>query len=318
MSQPLGGTAIKPKGWDRSGWEAFRYMIYNPDTGAVLTRTPMSWAKIIVFYCIYYTLLAGFWLACLNIFFLTIEDDKPRWTLDESLIGSNPGVGMKPVMYDEKIDSSMYVFNPNDDDQTPTDKDGEGPKNIDYVKRMEKFLEKYDKKDGLHECTDNSDKNKGKCIFDKSVLGACGTGNFGYMPEGGVIKPCILLKLNKIYGFDPVPVEANNITDYKLMSSGLQDIIKSGENPESVFFDCFGRFAADKEAVQMEYFPSNQAISLKYFPFTGGNYHSPVVAVQLTAKPGQLIHMECRAYYKGVKHNTKDRLGLVQFEIYID
>jgi len=318
MSQPLGGTAIKPKGWDRSGWEAFRYMIYNPDTGAVLTRTPMSWAKIIVFYCIYYTLLAGFWLACLNIFFLTIEDDKPRWTLDESLIGSNPGVGMKPAMYDEKIDSSMYVFNPNDDDQTPTDKDGEGPKNIDYVVRMEKYLEKYDNKKGLHECTDNSDKNKGKCIFDKSVLGACGTKNFGYMPEGGVIKPCILLKLNKIYGFDPVPVEANNITDYKLMSSGLQDIIKSGENPESVFFDCFGRFAADKEAVQMEYFPSNQAISLKYFPFTGGNYHSPVVAVQLTAKPGQLIHMECRAYYKGVKHNTKDRLGLVQFEIYID
>ena len=51
------------------------------------------------------------------------------------MIGSNPGVGIKPVMYDEKIDSSMYVFNPNDDDQTPTDKDGEGPKNIDYVKR---------------------------------------------------------------------------------------------------------------------------------------------------------------------------------------
>jgi len=318
MSQPLGGTAIKPKGWDRSGWEAFRYMIYNPDTGAVLTRTPMSWAKIIVFYCIYYTLLAGFWLACLNIFFLTIEDDKPRWTLDESLIGSNPGVGIKPVMYDEKIDSSMYVFDVSDDDQTPTDKDGEGPKNIDYVVRMQKFLEKYDKTDGLHECTDNNDKNKGNCIFDKSVLGACGTKNFGYMPEDGVIKPCILLKLNKIYGFDPVPVEANNITDYKLMSSGLQDIIKSEAHPDSVFFDCFGRFAADKEAVQMEYFPNNQAISLKYFPFKGGNYHSPVVAVQLTAKPGQLIHMECRAYYKGVKHNTKDRLGLVQFEIYID
>merc|ERR1711988_1326291 len=109
------------------------------------------------------------------------------------------------------------------------DKDGEGPKNIDYVVRMEKYLAKYDNKKGLHECTDNNDKNKGKCIFDKSVLGACGTKNFGYMPEGGVIKPCILLKLNKIYGFDPVPVEANNITDYKLMSSGLQDIIKSGE-----------------------------------------------------------------------------------------
>ena len=44
--QALGGTAIKPVGWDRTGWEAFRYMIYNPDTGEVLTRTPLSWAKV--------------------------------------------------------------------------------------------------------------------------------------------------------------------------------------------------------------------------------------------------------------------------------
>merc|ERR1712037_841607 len=40
--QKLGGTAIKPVGWDRTGWEAFQYMLYNPDTGEVLTRTPLS------------------------------------------------------------------------------------------------------------------------------------------------------------------------------------------------------------------------------------------------------------------------------------
>ena len=55
-----------------------RYMLYDPDTGKVLTRTPMSWFKIITFYCIYYTLLAGFWLACLHVFFLTIPEDTPR------------------------------------------------------------------------------------------------------------------------------------------------------------------------------------------------------------------------------------------------
>merc|ERR1711971_826214 len=44
--QKLGGTAIKPVGWDRTGWEAFQYMLYNPDTGEVLTRTPLSWLKI--------------------------------------------------------------------------------------------------------------------------------------------------------------------------------------------------------------------------------------------------------------------------------
>ena len=37
-AQALGGTAIKPVGWDRTGWEAFKYMLYDPSTGAILTR----------------------------------------------------------------------------------------------------------------------------------------------------------------------------------------------------------------------------------------------------------------------------------------
>ena len=32
---------------------------------------------------------------------------------------------------------------------------------------------------------------------------------------------------------------------------------------------------------------------------------------------GQLIHMECRAYYPGVNHQNKDKLGRVQFEVQI-
>merc|ERR1719317_1224348 len=70
----LGGTAIKPKGWDRKGMEAFKYLLYNPETGEILTRTPLSWAKIIAFYIIYYSCLAGFWAACLCIFFLKRAD----------------------------------------------------------------------------------------------------------------------------------------------------------------------------------------------------------------------------------------------------
>ena len=89
----LGGTAIKPVGWDRTGLEAFKYLLYNPDTGEVLTRTPLSWLKITAFYTVYYTCLAGFWVGCLNIFFLTLPESKmgPRWTMEESIIGTNPG-----------------------------------------------------------------------------------------------------------------------------------------------------------------------------------------------------------------------------------
>ena len=73
----LGGTAIKPK--ERKGWEAVRYIIHNPETGEIFTRTPKSWLLITVFYLIYYSCLAGFWAAMLNIFFLTLEDHQPKW-----------------------------------------------------------------------------------------------------------------------------------------------------------------------------------------------------------------------------------------------
>merc|ERR1711971_634455 len=103
--QKLGGTAIKPVGWDRTGWEAFQYMLWNPDTGEILTRTPLSWLKITVFYCIYYCFLAGFWIACLNVFFATLPEahDGPRWLKEDSIIGVNPGVGLRPRNTDSQI-----------------------------------------------------------------------------------------------------------------------------------------------------------------------------------------------------------------------
>jgi sodium/potassium-transporting ATPase subunit beta len=322
-NQPLGGTAIKPKGWDRSGWESFKYMLYDPDTGKVLTRTPMSWIKIITFYCIYYTLLAGFWLACLHVFFLTIPEDTPRWTLDESLIGSNPGVGMKPIMDDEHIDSSLYILDLGDTSTAPTNKMGEGTKNADIIRRMDLFMERYNNNTGLHECADNNDPNKGNCIFNVDVLEDCAQPNYGFMPTDGKVKPCFFFKLNKIFNFNPEPIMAADLDqpEYEDMSAQLKDTIRAAANPDSVYFDCFGRFPADIEAVTLKYFPSTQSIPLKYFPYTGGNYQSPLMALQVEVSDkhvGQMVHMECRAWYKGVVHNKKDKLGLTQFEIMLN
>lgn len=56
-------------------------------------------------------------------------------------------------------------------------------------------------------------QNKGKCQFDLSSLGECGTSPYGYMPEDETMKPCLFIKLNKIYNFDPKPVDASNLDD---------------------------------------------------------------------------------------------------------
>jgi len=333
--QALGGTAIKPVGWDRTGWEAFRYMLYDPDTGEVLTRTPLSWLKITVFYCIYYSCLAGFWIACLHIFFATLPDiqNGPKWTQTGSLIGINPGVGLRPRNNDKNIDSQMFVLKFGDTNKHPSEREGEGELNADYAERMSKFLEVYNntKMNTVYDIVKR--KNLKYPIFTPTAeLGAaCGEFPYGYVANSThEVAPCIFVKLNTIWGWKPAPyvVSAKTPKELKKHLEGDEGIKKY--NNTNVWIDCQGRYAADKEALEgnIEYFPKSRGLPFKYFPYAGKtknedgsvklNYHPPLVAIQFKPKVlGQLIHIECRAYYKGVNHVTKTKEGLVQFELQI-
>jgi len=323
----LGGTAIKPIGWDRTGWEAFQYMLWNPDTGEVLTRTPLSWLKITVFYCIYYTFLAGFWIACLQIFFTTLPEvaDGPKWKQTGSLIGNRPGVGMRPRNSDKKIDSQMFVLDINDKNLHPSHPDGEGDINADYATRAQKFLEVYK----------NTQQDDYK-TFDLAQLGDCQNFPYGYTADPKVA-PCIFIKLNTIWDWTPEMYSCTEEDEHREGECSEHIAALAAKQDESIFVDCQGRYAADQEALGaggLEYFPKDQSMPIEYYPYTGqvkecpaGEvctprvYHSPLVAVKVTPRSddykGQLIHIECRAYYKGVKHITKSKEGLVQFEVQI-
>jgi sodium/potassium-transporting ATPase subunit beta len=329
----LGGTAIKPLGWDRKGWEAVKYLIYNPDTGAILTRTPLSWAKITAFYIVYYSCLAGFWAACMMIFFQTLPDHEPRWILKDSIIGVNPGLGAKPSNSDKRIDSSIYAFNQTDLNMTATNDHGEGDANADWVQRMSNFLDASgilnDKAD-LEDCKDNKNRavEEGEdkllnCKFDITQLDVCQTAPYGYVGEK--IEPCIFLKFNKIFNWVPTVVKEADLNKkpYETMPEGLKTHIREEEDKNHVWVDCHGRYPADKEALEgnMDYFPSNKGIAVKYFPFQGKtqDYGVPLVAVKFRNIPvGQIIHVECKAWFEGVVHSSRDKEGLTQFEIFIE
>jgi len=314
----LGGTAIKPVGWDRTGWEKFRYMLYDPQKGEILTRTPMSWLKIFVFYCIYYTCLAGFWLACLHIFFLTLPEGRPRWTLKDSLIGLNPGVGLRPKMADVQIESSLYRINTQQTSTEPSNEKGEGKRNADIAKRAKLFLDMYNNTKGL---ADDCSGNK-PCKFDLSLLGDCNAYPYGFL-QGNPIQPCFFIKLNKIYKFKPFALDLTTIDANQDMSDHIKAKIKAG-GAQNVYFDCYGRYPADNEGagnkgIGLKFYPESQAIPLDAFPFMGGNYHAPLVAVKVTNPPiGRLVHLECKAWYGGVTHSTKDKMGLTQFELLVE
>merc|ERR1711990_1064744 len=246
--QKLGGTAIKPVGWDRTGWEAFQYMLYNPDTGEILTRTPLSWLKITVFYCIYYSCLAGFWIACLNVFFATLPEvhDGPRWLQADSIIGVNPGVGLRPRNTDARIDSQMFVLRQGDTNAHESEPEGEGDLNADYVSRTKKFLETYEKTDmgSRTVMVDGTEISQKYPAFSISELGECGEGDFGYVvEEGAKVEPCIFIKLNTICGWKPEPYECDkddSDTDICTHINGQAD------KDDNIYINCAGRYAADQ------------------------------------------------------------------------
>lgn len=295
----LGGTAIKPK--ERHGWEAVRYILHNPETGEILSRTPKSWLLITGFYIIYYCCLAGFWAAMLNIFFLTLNDDFPKWQGDNGLIGKSPGLGLKPGQVDELIDSSMIAFNK----VSKIDQGKPGDANYvsaytGYVDRIEKFLGTY------------ADQSKCDPCFDPATLGVCGTKPYGY--DKG--KPCVYLKLNKIFGlnnelYDPLPED---------MPAKLKEHIGNTADKDQVWVECHGEYPADREGLgTIKYFPEAQGFPAKYFPYTKQEvYQSPLVAVQFeNAKPNQLLHVECRAWAANIGYNKRDRIGINHLELLI-
>lgn len=324
----LGGTAIKPV--ERKGMEALRYFIHNPDTGEYFTRTPKSWALITLFYLIYYSLLAAFWYGMLMAFFSTLPTDRPKHILEYSLIGTNPGLGLRPEQRDEKIDSSMILVSEN----APADQKNSGglfqtATNADWAARLDKYVAHFDNTSGLIKCPkglrskDDEDKN---CIFDRADLGFCGTAPYGYLPTAGsdAVTPCLLLKPNRLYGWKPEPYQDNaEIDQDEYLTEEAKALLK--QDLKKLYVDCQGENTFDREGLikgeQMVYYPSDQGIGIEYFPYkgNGNNYHNPTVAVQLkNLQVGRLYHIECKFWGKGIKHDRKDRLGLVHFEVLLN
>ena len=80
--------------------------------------------------------------------------------------------------------------------------------------------------------------------FDpRTTLGPCGTFPYGYVGEQ--VKPCIYIKLNKIWGWRPRPTQCENYYPYNDCPESLRNHLNSpaakeaGE--ENVWIDCNGR-----------------------------------------------------------------------------
>ncbi|XP_037946191.1 sodium/potassium-transporting ATPase subunit beta-1-like [Teleopsis dalmanni] len=97
--------------------------------GTVLTRTPLNWLSIIIFYIIFFICLALFWLLCYLIYSLTIEELTPRRAMEE------PGFSFYPRLKDQN--SPNIEFRENYHKEM-----------LPYITEIKKFFAKFDAEEG--------------------------------------------------------------------------------------------------------------------------------------------------------------------------
>jgi sodium/potassium-transporting ATPase subunit beta len=285
----------------------FMHFLYNKEAGTCCGRTSKSWFQIIVFYIIFYFLLALFWLGCLKIFLSTIDYQLPRFYGPGTIIGVNPGVGYQPWLRDDP-DSTLIKFNTQD------------PQSYErYVTALDDYLDKYNNLTDTRVCGPSQSNNdvviQGKvndttnadaCRFtlDAFKRAGCSKANQYGFKSG---QPCIILSLNRLIGWKPEDYEAGEVPNE------VAGRYKTG----SIAFNCDGTYEPDREYVgERQYIPS-EGIDGRFYPYAVmSNYHQPIAIVKFNSLPvNRVVQIECRAYARNIVQDIESRLGLVQFEL---
>lgn len=296
--------------------KTFAQFMYDKETHKIMGRTTKNWGQLVLFYMVFYTVLAALFAICMQALLATMNLQYPKWQLDSSLIGTNPGVGYRPMPENPESGAMIHYAAANRTEVKY------------WVDRINEFLEPYKEQKMLPGggknqviCDFNSPPTPGNvCAFDVGKLGPCSVEEgFSYNKSA----PCFFIKLNRIYGWEPEYYDdINNLPDN--MPEDLVEHIKSLPENErkQLWVSCNGQYALDKEIIgPISYFP-RRGLPSYYYPYTNTpGYLSPLVAVNL-ARPEvkRSINVECRVWAKNViyRGGHRDRQGSIQFALLVD
>ena len=314
-----------------------KLFIYNSKTGELFGRTIPSTTQILFYLLLFSACVATLWGLCLWIFYQTLDNYTPKLQTTSSFIGSNPGLGFRPMRLDTDPYSSLIWFRHG------------GAGDWDVLKEnLDRFLAEYEPGYWANagasqtKCDWNRPplKKEEACEFNKEWLSdqnsdikCISEEHYGYFHG----KPCILVKLNRIYGWTPEPyfnlTEIERLPD---MPKTLKDHITQTweENcrgrgteiedqcPElnMVWLDCNGEMDPDKENIGTVSYTPWRGFPAYFFPYYNQlGYLQPVVMVQMkNPTPGVLVNIQCTAWAKGIDHNMNKRRGSVHFELLMD
>lgn len=237
----------------------FGHFLYNKDGEngevQVMGRNGKSWAKITVFFLIFYGCLAGFFASMLAIFMTTVPPREEGPKMTRYLAGKQ---GLVPVPFYEIKDY--------------------GNEKESYVDKINKLLQPY--KDALESddynqnCTE-SEREKGSkpCAMDLSSLGPCYSNDtdfeYGYDEE----KPCIFMKINRVYKWVPEPKSGKDYVE-------LSCIFHEGGSPNQLEI-----YPSDKPGFATSFYPY----------LSEENWLPPIAAIKVNTTSPAVIRCEAIA-----------------------
>ena len=292
---------------------------WNPLKREFLGRTKESWCKICIFYLCFYICLAIFFTSCVLVHIATLDLVKPEYHnnysvmnqqyIDGKHIGVSPGLGFRPHI--NPVTSLIRVKS--------------SASSYDHPYNYKQYA------DQLTEFLDNSYYKLESLV---TFFGADNPCNSDRNYEYDKAKPCVLLKLNKIYDWIPEAFEPTDPLPFELKP--YESIVRT--YPENIFVICEGENPVDKDLIgKIRYFsvtPNNGAGEgdLGFLPFSSypyklnygddwdlTNYYQPLIFVYFSEiTTNVLVNVMCKAFAKNIHVNTLHRAGAVHFELVVE
>ncbi|XP_048487504.1 sodium/potassium-transporting ATPase subunit beta-2 [Plutella xylostella] len=291
-----------------------RYAVWNPEEGTFLGRTPHRWGVIGLIYLVMYICIIILFSLCMCGLLATVDERVPYFTLADSIIGDNPGMGHRPIIFEE---GALIWYRANDSQNIKK-----------YTDNLDAFLAPYENKSllpngGINqiECGAVKPPRAQVCAFDLSQLGPCSReNNYGYDEK----TPCLIIKLNKIFDWNPELYDDPGDLPADMPADLVAHINQTTEPAERrmVWVSCAGERPGDVEALgPLRYWP-HPGLHETYFPYDNTpGYLSPLVAVQLMQpRLHQIINIRCRGWARNLRYtdSLKDRVGSTHVEVMID
>lgn len=305
----------KPKKIDiKAKLHSFSRYAYNPENHRFFGRTCLSWFLIVLFYVVFYGLLAAFFVAMLCVLlFGVVNDSQPNLTGMQSLMRMVPSLDFRPR---PEFDSTLinYMFKPSDlagsiksaevysnnlqtfySSHSSVNASLEGP----TVNYMNCNLSEPQANRGMdptkYICRQNPAVDWGNCTAENG---------FGYKTAN----PCIVLKLNRMFGWMPTIDNSTLLNHTMVVCEPEND--GDGANLGTI-----------------EYSPGISVGGTNYGYFSSAllpflnqpGYTSATVAVRFVGiRHNVLVMVQCRLFnLKNVNFDRPNRIGSIHVEMLV-